>query len=146
MNRCLRTILIGFVAGAASVLIFHQAGFWLANELGYARATLYNLRPLPPWGVPTILSQAFWGGTWGILMAFVVPRLPRPLNGVLGWVLFAAIVVSLVNWFVVAPLKGLPAGGGFRMPGPIVLPLVYALWGFGMWLIERLMRRALGWR
>ena len=146
MKSCLRTIVVGFVAGAVSVLIFHQAGFWIANELGYARAPLYNLRPLPPWGVPTILSQAFWGGAWGILIAFVVPRLSRPLNGVLGWILFAAIIVTLVNWFVVFPLKGLPVGGGFRMPGPVVLPLVYGLWGFGMWLIERLLRSALGWR
>lgn len=146
MKATTRTIVVGFIAGAVSVLIFHQAGFWIANELGYARATLYNLRPVPPWAVPTIVSQAFWGGVWGILIAFVVPRLPRPLNGALGWILFAAVVVTLVNWFVVLPLKGLPRGGGFRMPGVVVLPLVYALWGFGMWLIERLIRRALGWR
>jgi hypothetical protein len=146
MKRCLQTILVGFIAGAVSVLIFHQAGFWIANELGYARATLYNFRPLPLWGVPTILSQAFWGGAWGIAMAFVVPRLAWPLKGALGWILFAAVVVTLVNWFVVLPLKGLPAGGGFRMPSPVVLPLVYGLWGFGMWLIERLMRGAFGWR
>jgi hypothetical protein len=145
MKSCLRTIVVGFVAGAVSVLVFHQAGFWIANELGYARATLYNPRPLPPWGVPTILSQAFWGGAWGILIAFVVPRLPRPLSGALGWILFAAIIVTLVNWFVVLPLKGLPTGGGFRMPAPIVLPLVYGLWGLGMWLIERLLRRVFGW-
>jgi hypothetical protein len=26
------------------------------------------------------------------------------------------------------------------------VPLVYALWGFGMWLIARSLRAALGWR
>jgi hypothetical protein len=146
MTKWMRTLLVGFIAGAVGVLIFHQAGFWIANELGYARATLYNMRPLPPWGVPTIISQAFWGGLWGIAAACLVPRLPRPLDGVLGWILFAAIVVTPVNWFIVLPIKGLPVGNGFRMPGPIVLPLVYALWGLGMWLIARLMRSALGWR
>jgi hypothetical protein len=68
------------------------------------------------------------------------------LSGVLGWILFAAIVVSLANWFVVLPIK---SGGAFRMPTmPIlaVLPLVYGLWGFGMWLIARLLRPALGGR
>jgi hypothetical protein len=65
---------------------------------------------------------------------------------VLGWILFAAIVVSLVNWFVVLPLKGLPMGGGFRLPGLVVLPVVYGFWGFGMWLIAKLTRSALGWR
>ncbi|HTB40053.1 MAG TPA: hypothetical protein VK777_23385 [Reyranella sp.] len=146
MNACLRTVLVGFVAGALSVLVFHQLGFWIANELGYARAPLYSLRPVPPWGVPAILSLAFWGGLWGMAAAFLVPRLPRPFNDVLGWVLFAAIIVTLVNWFVVLPIKGAPMGGGFRLPGLVVVPLVYALWGFGMWLIARLLRTALGWR
>ena len=146
MNACLRTVLVGFVAGALSVLVFHQLGFWIANELGYARAPLYSLRPVPPFGVPAILSLAFWGGLWGMAAAFLVPRLPRPFNDVLGWVLFAAIIVTLVNWFVVLPIKGAPMGGGFRLPGLVVVPLVYALWGFGMWLIARLLRTALGWR
>ena len=146
MNACLRTVLVGFVAGALSVLVFHQLGFWIANELGYARAPLYSLRPVPPWGVPAILSLAFWGGLWGMAAAFLVPRLPRPLNGVVGWVFFAAVIVTLVNWFVVLPIKGAPVGAGFRLPGLVVVPLVYALWGFGMWLIARLLRTALGWR
>ena len=146
MSKGMRTVVAGFIAGALSVLIFHQLGFWIANELGYARAPLYNLRPVPPWGVPTIVSMAFWGGLWGIGAACLVPRLPGALGGVLGWVLFGAIIVTLVNWFVVFPIKGVPMGGGFRMPGLVVVPLVYALWGFGMWLIARLLRAALGWR
>ncbi len=140
MIGLLRTVLIGFVAGALGVAIFHQAGFWIANELGYTKVPLYNLRPVPPWGVPTIVSQAFWGGLWGIVAAFLVPRLPRPLNGIVGWVLFAAVIVALVNWLVVLPMKGLPQGGGWRMPGLVVLPLVYAFWGFGMWLIAMVLR------
>ncbi|MFI5001580.1 MAG: hypothetical protein ACHQK9_17010, partial [Reyranellales bacterium] len=66
---------------------------------------------------------------------FTVRRLPPPLNGLLGWLLFATIVVTLVNWFVVLPLKGAPIGGGFYTRGIVVGLLVYALWGFGMWLI-----------
>lgn len=138
--KFLQTALIGFVAGALSVLIFHQGGFWIANELGFARAQLYNWAPTKPLGVPIIVSAAFWGGLWGILFAFVVPRLPGFLSGVLGWILFAVVVVSAVNWLVVFPLKGLPPGGGWRMPGLVVVPLVYALWGFGMWLIATVLR------
>lgn len=145
MSGWMRTVIVGFVAGALSVLVFHQFGFWLSNELGYTRAALYNMRGVPPWGVPTIVSSAFWGGLWGIVAAFLVPRLPGALAGVLGWILFAAIIVAIVNWTVVLPIKS----GRFNMPGlPIivVLPLVYGLWGFGMWLIARGTRAALGWR
>ncbi|HZB52092.1 MAG TPA: hypothetical protein VE527_00610, partial [Reyranella sp.] len=130
MNNTMRTILVGFIAGAVSVLIFHQLGFWISKELGYTpQAVIYNMRPLPPLGVPTIVSMAFWGGLWGIVAAFLVPRLPGALGGVLGWVLFAAIIVTLVNWFVVLPVKGAPMGGGFRMPGLVVVPIVYGFWG-----------------
>ncbi len=145
MSGWMRTVIVGFVAGALSVLIFHQLGFWLSNELGYTRASLYNMRGVPPWGVPTIVSSAFWGGLWGIVAAFLVPRLPGALAGVLGWILFAAIIVAIVNWTVVLPIKS----GRFNMPGMpilVVLPLVYGLWGFGMWLIARGTRAALGWR
>jgi hypothetical protein len=146
MSNWMRTVLIGFIAGALGVLIFHQLGFWLSNEAGYTRAALYSMRPVPPWGVPTIVSSAFWGGLWGIAAAFVVPRLPGALSGVLGWILFAVVIVTLVNWFVVLPLKGAPMGGGFRLPGVVVVPVVYGFWGFGMWLIATLMRSALRWR
>ncbi len=145
MSGWMRTVMVGFIAGALSVLIFHQFGFWVSNELGLTRSQLYNLRGVPPWGVPTIVSMAFWGGLWGIVAAFLVPRLPGALSGVLGWILFAGVIVTLANWFVVLPIKGAPVGGGFRMPGVVVVPLVYAFWGFGMWVIARRVRMMSGW-
>jgi hypothetical protein len=131
----------GFVAGALSVLVFHQLGFLLVAELGYGRSNPYSMRPVPPWGVPTIVSQAFWGGLWGILGAFIVTRLPGFLNGALGWTLFAVTLVLAVNWFVVLPIKGAPIGGGWRLPGVVTVPIVYALWGFGMWVFHALVRK-----
>ncbi len=50
-------------------------------------------------------------------------------------------LVLAVNWFVVLPIKGAPMGGGWRLPGVIVVPIVYALWGFGMWLFYALARK-----
>lgn len=138
----MRTAIIGFVAGFVGILVFHQLGFYVSNELGFTRAGIYNMKPVPPFGVPTILSSAFWGGLWGVVAAFVVPRVPTPANGVLGWILFAGVVVTLANWFIVLPIKGLPVGGGFRMPGVIAAPVVYAFWGFGMWLIATGLRRS----
>lgn len=144
-NTALRIVVAGFLAGAISVLVFHQVGFWLATQLKFANSTFYNMRGVPPWGVPTIVSQAFWGGLWGIAAAFIVPRLPGVLRGILGWVLFAAVVVTLANWFIVLPIKGSPVGGGWRMPGPVVVPIVYAFWGLGMWAIYNLVRRTMKW-
>ena len=64
MNNWMRTALVGFIAGALSVLIFHQLGFWIANELGLARAGIYNMRGVPPWGVPAIMSQTAPSGAF----------------------------------------------------------------------------------
>jgi hypothetical protein len=137
----MRVIAVAFVAGFASVLVFHQFGFWVLNEMHYARVPLYNMRPVPPFGVPMILSLAFWGGLWGIAADCTVRRLPGALGGVLGWVLFAMIPVTLVNWFIVLPLKGAAVGGGFYMRGILIGLFVYALWGLGMWLIATALRR-----
>lgn len=137
----MRTIVTGFVAGFLSVLIFHQLGFFIANQLGLARVPIYNMAALPPFGVPSILSLAFWGGLWGIVGAWLMPHVPRAIDGPLGWMLFACTIVLLVNWFVVLPLKGAPVGGGFRAPGVFVVPVVYAFWGLGMWLIAGLVGR-----
>ena len=139
-------VVIGFLAGAISVFVFHQGFIFIGWRLGMLPNAPYSLEPTAPLGVPRVISSAFWGGLWGIAAAFLVPRLPGALHGVLGWILFAAIVVALANWFVVQPIKG---GGAFRMPVMpwlVVLPLVYGLWGFGMWLIAGALRTTLRWR
>ena len=142
----MRTTVVGFIAGFLSVLLFHQLGFYISNSLGFTRAAIYNMNAVAPFGVPAILSAAFWGGVWGVVGSYVVPRVPPTFDGLIGWMVFAGVVVTLVNWFVVLPIKGLPVGGGFRMPGVIVVPIVYAFWGFGIWLISGVLRRAFGWR
>lgn len=141
----MRAIIVGFIAGSLSVLVFHQLGFSITNSLGLSRAAIYSFQPVAPLGVPAILSAAFWGGLWGIAAAFVIPRLPARFDGPVGWILFAGVVVTLVNWFIVLPIKGSPVGGGFRMPNVLVVPLVYAFWGLGMWMIAGLLKRALHW-
>ena len=98
-----------------------------------------------PLGVPVVFSYVFWTGLWDIAGAFIVPRL-RGIPGVVGWILFAAIVPTLVNWFIALPLKDQPVGNGFRMPGVVIAPLVYGFWGFGMWLVMQLLQQLTGWR
>ena len=141
-NALARTALCGFIAGAVAYLVFHQVGFWALTQAGIVRATTWSMAPTKPWGVPQVASHLFWTGLWGALGAFVVPRLTLPAW--FGWVLFATVIVTLTNWFIVAPLKGAPLGGGFRMPGVVVAPLVYAFWGLGMWLVYSALQRTLG--
>lgn len=137
-----RKALCGFIAGALGFLVFHQGAFWALTQAGVLQVNTWSMASTQPFGVPQVFSFMFWTGLWGVLGAFLVPRLPT--SRWLGWMLFAAVLVTLINWFVVMPLKGAPVGGGFRMPGVILAPLVYAFWGLGMWLIYRALQRPLG--
>jgi hypothetical protein len=72
----LRRILLGFAAGRLAVPVFHQAALALLHATGIGPAA-WNMVPVPPFGVPALLSAAFWGGLWGIVLALVEPRFPR---------------------------------------------------------------------
>lgn len=122
----------GFVAGFLATLVFHQSGFTLLQKAGLAGGVAYDMRPVPPFGVPAVVQLAFWGGVWGIAFALGERAIARCPGGYwLGAILFGAIVPTLVFWFVVLPLKGLPIGFGLRFPGVVVAPIVDAMWGLG---------------
>ena len=77
-----RWIIVGFVAGALSVLVFHQGAAALLHALDLTPRAPYSLQPTRPLGVPQLTSIAFWGGLWGILLAAtvfgaIVPRWSR---------------------------------------------------------------------
>lgn len=122
----------GFVAAYAATLVFHQAGIELCHLLGLTASTPYNLRPVPPFGVPSVLSLSFWGGLWGLVLVLTERAIARCPGGyLLGATLFGAIVPTLVFWLVVIPLKGLPLSYGFQMPRVFVALIVDGLWGLG---------------
>jgi hypothetical protein len=132
----LRWILLGFAAGFLAVPIFHQATLFLLHAAGIGPAA-WNMAPVPPFGVPALLSAAFWGGLWGIALALVEPRFPRGAGYWAAALLFGAVLPTLVVWFVVLPIKGLPVGGGFAWPGIIIGPVVNGAWGVGTALLLR---------
>jgi phosphotransferase system glucose/maltose/N-acetylglucosamine-specific IIC component len=130
-NRNLWNLVAGFVAGFLGVLIFHQLMLGLLHLIGLTAGQPYAMRLIPPLGIPAFLSAAFWGGVWGIVFALVHHRFPR---GTAYWVaafLFGAIFPTLVAWFVVLPMKGVPAGNGWQPAGMLTGILVNGAWGIG---------------
>ena len=138
-GQSVRLIAIGFLAGAVSVLVFHQGFILIAYHLGLLPNAPYSWAPTAPLGVPRVLSSAFWGGLWGIALALVLQRLPRAHWLWVG-ILFGGILLPLVGALVVTPLKGGDmsawANGTMLFRGFVI----NGVWGLGATLLYRLGR------
>jgi hypothetical protein len=125
-----RWIAVGAVAGAVSVLIFHQGAAALLHSLGLSERLPYSMQPTQPFGVPQLGSIVFWGAVWGAAFAAILRRLD-------GWrlvavsLLLGAVLPTLVAWFVVAPLKGQPQAAGFVPLAMAFGVIVNGAWGLG---------------
>ena len=136
---------IAFIAGFLSVLIFHQPMLILLKAIALApeKLTPYAMASTSPLGIPRVLSLAFWGGIWGIVLAVVVTWMRSGIGYWLSGLIIGALGPSLVNWFVVLPLKGEPVGGGWAVPGVATALIINGVWGLGTVLLFRLLGRNL---
>lgn len=100
----------GFIAGFLAVLTIHQGMIWLGTQLHWLQASPWSMSPVGPLHVPAVLSLAFWGGVWGILIAVVVPRLGTgPGTWISTFVIFG-LATTLVGLTVVPRLRGVEPG------------------------------------
>lgn len=126
-----------FVAGFLATLVFHQgvmALFWLAGAIP---AAPWDMSSAPPFGVPKVLSLAFWGGVWALPVWWLVRR----WHGARQWLaalVAGAIGPTVVAMLVVFPLKGLDVNTATVIGGLIV----NGVWGIGVVLCMRWLLRA----
>jgi hypothetical protein len=142
-----KVLVFGFICGALAVIVFHQGTVWVLHHqfplikavTGAADAFRpasqgFSLRPVPPLGVPQVLSMAFWGGLWGILLAALIRwvRIPDLMGGfVIG------LLATLVAFTVVAQMKGLPMWGGGNSITIWRAVLLNGAWGWGTAMLLR---------
>ncbi len=130
-STVLTRLLSGFVAGFIATIVFHQMALTLLWAAGIAPMRPFAMAAAQPFGIPAVISLAFWGGIWGVVFALVDASFPR------GWgywataFLFGAILPSLVALLVVLPLKGRPMGGGGHLPLLVTAFLINGFWGLG---------------
>jgi len=125
-----RWLIVGFISGALSVLVFHQGAAALLHALSLTPRAPYSLQATAPFGIPALWSLAFWGGVWGVILAAMLARL-RGAAFIVAAAIFGAILPTLVAWLVVAPLKGQPMAAGFAPMAMAIGPIVNAAWGLG---------------
>ena len=125
-----RWFVVGALAGALAVIVFHQSAAALLFSLGMTERAPYAMQATQPFGVPQLWSITFWGGVWGLALAAALRRF-HGMQLVLLATLFGAVFPSLVAWTVVAALKGAPLFAGAAAKGIAVGLIVNAAWGLG---------------
>ena len=137
--QLLTLLTFGFAAGFLAVPIFHQGLWWIFNRTGVIprQRAAWVMDPIPPFGVPALLSKACWGGVWGALLASMLGGLSGPSYWA-GWTLVGAFALTLVAFLVVPRIKG------EAMPAPVLPRFLVGLsvngaWGFGTALVLRLL-------
>lgn len=129
-----------FLAGFLSTLVFHQGLLALLFAAGMTTRKPWVMAPVPPMGIPAVLSLAFFGGLWGILLWEIVRR----RAGAARWLTalaVGAVAPTLVALFVVLPLKGLGVGGGWKPDIVVGALLLNGVWGLGVVAFMRLFGR-----
>ena len=126
-----------FLAGFIATLTFHQGTLAALHKAGLWPKPAFSMARTGPIHVPAVLSLAFWGGVWGILLWLLI----RDQVGIQYWfsaILFGAVAPSAVALFVVFPAKGMPVAGGWKpqVIGPVLV--LNAAWGLGVALFMRL--------
>lgn len=136
----MKRALIGFVAGFVATLTFHQIALQLLHLAHVAPAAAWGMNPVPPFGVPAVISLAFWGGVWGAILIPIIDHRKGGAYYAMAIVL-GAILPTLVAWFLVAPLKHQPLASGWNPKRMMIGPIINACWGFGTAWIYRLFAR-----
>lgn len=130
-----------FLAGFLSTLIFHQGLLAVLHAAGASPRPAYVMTATPPLGVPQVLSLAFWGGVWGIALWLALQAVEASWLYWVSALAFGALLPSVVALFVVLPLKGMPAAGGWNPKLIVGALLLNGAWGIGTALFLRLFGR-----
>ena len=127
-----------FIAGFISTLLFHQGLLAALHAADPNVPAPFNLTATDPLQVPAVISLAFWGGVWGI----VLWQFMKNSAGSGYWlraILIGSLGPSAVALFIVMPLKGLGVAMGWD-PKIIVGALILnAAWGLGVGIFMKLL-------
>lgn len=123
-----------FVSGFLATLIFHQGLFAVFYFAGAVGSPPFNLTPVPPLGVPSVISLAFFGGLWGIVIWALIGRMKS-----LGFwslsIILGAIGPTAVAMLVVFPMKGIEVTAQTWVGGVVL----NGFWGLGLAIFLTLM-------
>jgi hypothetical protein len=121
-------ILLGFFAGLIAALCIQQPLIWLLYSLGLTAQQTFSTFQTTPLGVEAGWSRVFWGGAFGVALAWFGTRYALGLRWLLATTSFAAGVRTIAAWFIVPMFYG-RAWVGWSADAiltPLVLNVVWA--------------------
>ena len=139
-------IVFGFIAAALAVVIAHEAIIYVLTQTGFIRGTAWGMQPIPPWGVPRLINNVFWGGLWGALFALIYDRLPGDMAWLKG-LIYGLLIVVFSNWILLPLIKGQVFGqpnqvlfGGWEPRRMLTAAIIVGVYGLALGVIYDLMR------
>ena len=131
----IKSLLLGFVAGAIATLTAHELIALGLQETGLFTRTPWPMDPvtrgpLAAHGIPQIASDTVWGGLWGIVFAMILGNPPKGALTFKGAFL-GMLGPAILGVFILRPLltgeQALFFGGNVD----ILWPILVILAGFG---------------
>jgi hypothetical protein len=135
-----RRLLLEFAAGFSATLLFHQPVLWMLHRAGVTPRSPYAMTPVPPFGIPSVISLAFWGGVWGLILIPVIARVRGEAAYYAAAIAFGAVAPTLVAAFIIAPMRHKPLPHG--LSALLIGFLINGAWGLGTALLFRFFARS----
>lgn len=134
----MKRAVLAFLAGFVATLTFHQGVLWLFHAGHLTDRTPWAMKGVPPFLLPAVISLAFWGGVWGVIMIPLIAR-ARGIGYWIAAIVFGAVLPTLVAALVIAPLRGQNLTGGGHAGKMLLFGLcVNGAWGLGTAIVYRL--------
>ena len=141
MQGTIGRIVLGFIAAAISVLVVHEAIIYGLTQYGLIRGTAWGMQAIPPYGVPRLANNVFWGGLWGVLFALIYNWIPGGMAWLKG-LIFGLCIVVVSNWILLPLIKGQIFGqanqvlfAGWNQERMLAVALIVGGFGLGLGII-----------
>ncbi len=121
-------ILLGFAAGLIIALVVQQPLVWFLHHFGLTARHAFSTQPTAPMAVEAVWSRVFWGGVFGIALAWFGTRYELGARWFVGTLVFTAGVRTFVDWFVLPMFWGHVWAGATvdAILTPLILNAVWA--------------------
>lgn len=122
------------------MLVFHQGLILILHAVGSLPFTPYSLKGTAPFGVPQVVSLAFFGGLWGIALILIMEKI-RGADRLWIALIFGGVLPPLAAAFIVTPLKGGNIADWFEWRHILFGFVINGVWRLGTALAYRGLRR-----